>query len=76
MIAIAAETVLYDTAHYPATLNLYYDNHRQMVFDGKVVAVLNNVTDNMRRNIVILDQSAFYPTSGGQQHDTGVMSIG
>lgn len=26
-------------------------------------------------NIIILDQSAIYPTSGGQEHDTAVMKI-
>lgn len=25
--------------------------------------------------MIILDQSSFYPTSGGQQHDTGVLKI-
>lgn len=25
--------------------------------------------------MIILDQSSFYPTSGGQAHDTGVLAI-
>jgi len=29
----------------------------------------------MKPNIIILDQSAIYPTSGGQEHDTGTLKI-
>jgi len=71
----AAETVLYNTIHLPETVNLYYADSKKMNFDGKVIAVYNNVLQQNRRNLVILDQSAFYPTSGGQQHDTGKMFI-
>lgn len=71
----AAEQILYDTTHLPATKNLYYDNHHLYDFEGKVVAVFANVQQGNQRNIVILDQSAFYPTSGGQQHDTGSIII-
>lgn len=46
-----------------------------MDFTAKVIAVYANVSMQNRRNLVILDQSAFYPTSGGQQHDTGKMTI-
>jgi len=49
----------------PETANLYYENHLSYEFDAKVVAVFNNVLEGNRRNIVILDQSAIYPTSGG-----------
>jgi alanyl-tRNA synthetase len=28
-----------------------------------------------KHNILILDQSAIYPTSGGQQHDTGSLFL-
>ena len=46
-------------------------------FEGKVVGVLDNVQDKTKgSNIVLLDRSAFYPTSGGQAHDTGKMIIG
>lgn len=41
-----------------------------------MVAVLQNLKQENRRNLVILDQSGFYPTSGGQEHDTGVLKIG
>jgi Ser-tRNA(Ala) deacylase AlaX len=46
-----------------------------MDFEGKVIAVFNNVLKQNRKNLIILDQSCFYPTSGGQQHDTGKMTI-
>jgi alanyl-tRNA synthetase len=34
-----------------------------------------NVTDSSKPNIIVLDQSSFYPTSGGQEHDDGKMWI-
>lgn len=46
-----------------------------MDFEANVIAVFNNVLKQNRRNLIILNQSAFYPTSGGQQHDTGKMEI-
>jgi len=39
------------------------------------VDVFNNIKENNVRNIVILDQSLFYPTSGGQLHDTGSLTF-
>ncbi len=61
----AVETVLYSTNHLPETKNLYYDNHHLYTFEAKIVAVFSNVLAGHKKNIVILDQSAFYPTSGG-----------
>jgi alanyl-tRNA synthetase len=40
-----------------------------------VVAVYANLKQNNKRNLIILNQSAFYPTSGGQQHDTGKLTL-
>jgi len=37
--------------------------------------VFHNVLENNKPNIIILDKSAIYPTSGGQQHDTGIVEI-
>lgn len=74
-IVKAAEQILYNTTHLPATINLYYQNHRQYKFEAKIVDIFSNVKQKNARNIVILDQSAFYPTSGGQQHDTGTITI-
>ena len=69
------EAVLYSTSHLPETKNLYYGDHHLYEFGAKVVAVFSNVLDNHKKNIVILDGSAFYPTSGGQMHDTGFLSV-
>ena len=71
----AVPTVLYATAHLPATRSLYYYHHRDYAFTGRVQQVMLNVTDQHSPSIVVLDQSAFYPTSGGQEHDTGKLSI-
>ena len=48
------------------TRRLYYDDSYLMDFDATVVG-----TDGMK---VYLDQSAFYPTSGGQPFDVGELS--
>jgi len=42
---------------------LYFDDWKLIKFKGKVLKVIDNK--------VILDQTAFYPTSGGQLHDIG-----
>ena len=74
-IAKAPETILYSTVHLPETDNLYYKDHNLMHFEGKIVDVFANVLDGGKRNIMILNQSAIYPTSGGQQHDTAEVKI-
>ena len=38
--------------------------------------VVPNVLEHNALNIVVLDRSAFYPTSGGQEHDTGRLRVG
>jgi len=71
------EQVLYETTHLPETNCLYYNDHT-LDFTAKVVEVWINLFEGEmknKRNIVILDRSAFYPTSGGQEHDTGVLTI-
>lgn len=74
-----AAAVLYDTAHLKPTVSLYEDDHnpRGLQFtDSTVVEVFQSQTDkNKPWNIVVLDKSAFYPTSGGQDHDTGFLTI-
>ncbi len=67
-----AEEVLYETNDYPETVCLYFDHnkhknglHSDYEFRGKIVAVVQNKHNNMKRDIVILDQSSFYPISGG-----------
>lgn len=49
------------------TKRLYYDNAYCVAFQAKVINRF--VLDN--RQAVILDQTCFYPSSGGQPHDTG-----
>lgn len=71
----ATPAQLYATAHLPETNSLYYANHKQYDFQGRVLEVMRNVADHSKPNIVVLDQSAFYPTSGGQEHDDGQMWI-
>lgn len=46
-----------------------------MNFEAKVVGVLANKQKGDELNIVLLDRSAFYPFSGGQQNDIGTMII-
>ncbi len=49
------------------TTRLYYTDATLLTFDARIVA---HVGDPTR---VILDRTAFYPTSGGQPHDTGTL---
>lgn len=46
-----------------------------MKFDSKVQEIFANVTQKNVKNIVILEESAFYPTSGGQLNDIGKLTI-
>jgi alanyl-tRNA synthetase len=71
----ATAAQLYATAHLPETKSLYYANHKEYDFKGKILEVMLNVVDKSKPNIVVLDQSSFYPTSGGQEHDDGQMWI-
>lgn len=54
---------------------IFYGDHGIMNFDAKIIDVFKNVKQNNIPNIIILNQSAIYPTSGGQQHDTGTVKI-
>ena len=51
-----------------ATQRLYFDQPDVLHFDAGVVRC------NEARTEVVLDRTAFYPTSGGQPHDTGVLA--
>ena len=70
-----SDAILYQTAHLVETENLYYKDHCLTEFSAAVVAVLDNASEEGRRNILVLDRSAVYPTSGGQLHDEGEMLI-
>jgi alanyl-tRNA synthetase len=48
---------------------LYYDNPSLLEFD----ATVTGVEDRGEQAFVSLDRSAFYPTSGGQNFDTGLI---
>jgi alanyl-tRNA synthetase len=51
------------------TKRLYYENPGLLEFDAKIVK-----TEQVNGKFVtILDETAFYPTSGGQPHDTGLL---
>ncbi len=50
----------------PETKALYYEDYRLSEFKGEVLKVIGNN--------VVLDQTVFYPTSGGQLHDIGTLN--
>ncbi len=52
------------------TERLYYTDSYTTEFDAQILSV----SDKDGRPAAILDRSAFYPTSGGQQHDTGALN--
>lgn len=74
---VPTEIILYNTHHIAPTEVLYYNDQKLMKFDAKILSVFTNLSKEQhgKKNIVILDRSAFYPTSGGQQNDTGVLLI-
>src|SRR5688500_11777852 len=51
------------------TLRRYYSDSYAWRFEANVV----DATANGDRHDVALDESFFYPTSGGQPHDTGTL---
>ncbi|MEM4267610.1 MAG: alanine--tRNA ligase [Candidatus Woesearchaeota archaeon] len=54
-----------DVEGIPDTKVLYYDDYTNVNFEGIVLKIIGNK--------VILNQTAFYPTSGGQMSDTGIL---
>ncbi|GAK58701.1 truncated alanyl-tRNA synthetase [Candidatus Vecturithrix granuli] len=52
------------------TRKLYHQNQYQRAFSSVVV----EATEIDGKPAVILEQTAFYPTSGGQPHDTGTLN--
>lgn len=53
--AKAAEKILYNTIHLPETKNLYYADGNKFDFEAKVLAVYQNVLQQQKRNLIILD---------------------
>ncbi|HYU45379.1 MAG TPA: alanyl-tRNA editing protein [Terriglobales bacterium] len=56
------------------TKRLYYDNPELQEFESVVEGVLAPSAEQSRPG-VILRETAFYPTSGGQIHDTGCLTL-
>jgi len=56
------------------TKRLYYDSSEMHEFDSVVEAVIPP-SPEQARPAVILRETAFYPTSGGQVHDTGWLTL-
>ncbi|MBU0983677.1 MAG: alanyl-tRNA editing protein, partial [candidate division Zixibacteria bacterium] len=52
------------------TQRLYYDDPALLTFEAVIVSSVKQ-GDGWQ---TILDRSAFYPTSGGQMHDTGLLN--
>jgi len=52
------------------TDRLYYHNSFLYDFDARVVEAF----DSNGRSAIVLDRTAFYPTSGGQVHDVGMLT--
>ena len=69
------ETILYNTIHLPETRSIYFDDNRAMDFTAECIAIFANIQEWKKRKLVILDQSCFYPTSGGQANDIGTLCI-
>jgi alanyl-tRNA synthetase len=56
-----------DLSGIPKTEILYYDDYKLLDFKARVLKVING-------KYVVLDKTAFYPTSGGQLHDLGTLN--
>ncbi len=56
------------------TKRLYYNDSAIHEFDSIVEEVVA-ATPEQPRPAVVLKESAFYPTSGGQIHDTGWLAV-
>ncbi|MBW2990388.1 alanine--tRNA ligase [Candidatus Woesearchaeota archaeon] len=58
-----------DLAGIPGTEALFYDSYDYVNFKARVLKIIEQV----HKWYVVLDRTAFYPTSGGQLHDKGFL---
>ncbi|MFX1337540.1 MAG: alanine--tRNA ligase [Promethearchaeota archaeon] len=65
-IHATTKTIELDLEGIPETKSLYYYDYTETSNEAKVLKILDNM--------VILDQSVAYPTSGGQLHDIGTIN--
>ncbi len=54
-----------DLENIPETEILYFEDYKKVKFKAKILKVI--------KNYIILNKTLFYPTSGGQMHDTGLI---
>lgn len=62
----------FDTSGIEKTKRLYYENYDKTSFKAVVEKIIREGDERW----VVLDRTAFYPTSGGQEHDTGSLGGG
>ncbi len=61
--------IIFEVEDEPDTTALYYDHYDYVDFKGKVLKILTKEGFHY----VLLHKTAFYPTSGGQEHDVGLL---